>query len=136
MAVATREGITPGAWHRLALRCEGSRLTGFVNGDEAVSVVDHLYPTGQVGLLAGGPDIEDAADLAGRSIAAEGVLSRPSFSDLRVVPLTEALAAGHPQVGRVRTGPRTGLKQVAEMRLLSVAASISTMPESCVMPAA
>lgn len=103
LASATLDGVGPHFWHRLTLRCEGSRLTGSVNGAEVLSVVDELYPSGQVGLLAGGPEIEDAAGLAGRSEAAAGVLSQPYFSRLNVEPLDEGPGGG------VVPGPRARL---------------------------
>ena len=87
LARASVPEVGTGQWHRLELRCAGSELVGSVDGAEVVRVRDGLYPTGQVGLLAGGPAIEDPAGLAARSEAAPGVLSRPYFAELEIVPM-------------------------------------------------
>lgn len=58
----------PGRWHRLALRCEGSRITGLVDGEAVLTAVDTTHANGMAGLLAG----------------TEPVYSRPYFDDLTI----------------------------------------------------
>lgn len=50
---ATLPGIAPGRWHRLALRFEGSTITGLVDGRAVLVATDSLYASGMAGLLAG-----------------------------------------------------------------------------------
>lgn len=90
LALAEAATIAPGQWHRLTLRCEGSRLSGLVDGQVLVTATDRHYDRGQVGLLAGGPVIGDPVGLATRSEAAAGVLSRPYFRDLTVTAVGQA----------------------------------------------
>jgi galactosylceramidase len=58
----------PGQWRRLALRLEGGRITGFVDGEAVLTAVDTTHTHGMAGLLAG----------------TEPVYSRPYFDDLTV----------------------------------------------------
>jgi galactosylceramidase len=81
---AHMDDVAHGHWHRLALRCDGSTITGLVDGRAVVHATDATFARGQAGLIAGGPPIEDPAGLAGRSEAAEGVLSRPYYADLTI----------------------------------------------------
>jgi len=47
------EGIASGQWHILKLRFEGSKITGFVDGKEALTASDDMYANGMAGLMAG-----------------------------------------------------------------------------------
>ncbi|WP_347302979.1 hypothetical protein V5740_13450 [Croceibacterium sp. TMG7-5b_MA50] len=54
LAASRMAGISPGRWHRLTLRMQGSTITGLVDGQEVLTGSDALYARGMAGLLAGG----------------------------------------------------------------------------------
>ena len=52
LAAARAEGVSALRWHNLALRFQGDKITGLVDGREVVSTNSNHYKKGMAGLLA------------------------------------------------------------------------------------
>ena len=52
LATTHLPNFNPNRWHQLTLRFEGTTLTGLVDGQEVMQVIDSLYSAGMAGLMA------------------------------------------------------------------------------------
>ena len=72
LAEAKVSGVNACEWHKLSLRFEGDKITGYVDGMEVVKATSDHYRKGMAGLIA---------PLQKRSV------STPYFDNLRITPL-------------------------------------------------